>query len=80
MDNKELHFLTKISDILVKEVDTAELALELKTVLETYVKINNLKVFVFDNVTSTMRDCADSWKVIEDDSEIYSAFENIRRL
>ena len=78
MENKELHFLTKISDILVKEVDTAELALELKTVLETYVKINNLKVFVFDNVTSTMRDCADSWKVIKDDSEIYSAFENIK--
>ena len=78
MENKELHFLTKISDILVKEVDTAELALELKTVLETYVKINNLKVFVFDNVTSTMRDCADSWKVIEDDSEIYSAFEKIK--
>ena len=78
MENKELHFLTKISDILVKEVDTAELALELKTVLETYVKINNLKVFVFDDVTSTMRDCADSWKVIEDDSEIYSAFEKIK--
>ena len=78
MENKELHFLTKISDILVKEVDTAELALELKTVLETYVKINTLKVFVFDDVTSTMRDCADSWKVIEDDSEIYSAFENIK--
>ena len=78
MENKELHFLTKISDILVKEVDTAELALELKTVLETYVKINNLKVFVFDDVTSTMRDCAESWKVIEDDSEIYSAFENIK--
>ena len=78
MENNELHFLTKISEVLVKEVDTAELALELKTVLETYVKINNLKVFVFDDVTSTMRDCADSWKVIEDDSEIYSAFENIK--
>lgn len=78
MENKELHFLTKISEVLVKEVDTAELALELKTVLETYVKINNLKVFVFDDVTSTMRDCADSWKVIEDDSEIFSAFENIK--
>ena len=78
MENKELHFLTKISEVLVKEVDTAELALELKTVLETYVKINNLKVFVFDDVTSTMRDCADCWQVIEDDSEIYSAFENIK--
>ena len=78
MENNELHFLTKISEVLVKEVDTAELALELKTVLETYVKINNLKVFVFDNVTSTMRDCADCLKVIEDDSEIYSAFENIK--
>ena len=78
MENKELHFLTKVSEVLVKEVDTTELVAELKTVLETYVKINNLKVFVFDNVTSTMRDCADSWKVIEDDSEIYSAFENIK--
>ena len=78
MENKELHFLTKVSEVLVKEVDTTELVGELKTVLETYVKINNLKVFVFDNVTSTMRDCADSWKVIEDDSEIYSAFENIK--
>ena len=78
MENKELHFLTKVSEVLVKEVDTTELVGELKTVLETYVKINNLKVFVFDNVTSTMRDCAESWKVIEDDSEIYSAFENIK--
>ena len=28
MENKELHFLTKISEVLVKEVDTAELALD----------------------------------------------------
>ena len=78
MENKELHFLAKISDVLTKEVDTAELVSELQVVLSSFVKINKIKLYVFDNVTSTMRDCADSWNVIEDDSEIYSAFENIK--
>ena len=78
MENKELHFLAKISDVLTKEVDTAELVSELQVVLSSFVKINKIKLYVFDNVTSTMRDCADSWNVIEDTSEIYSAFENIK--
>ena len=78
MANKELHFLAKISDVLTKEVDTTELVSELQTVLSSFVKINKIKLYVFDNVTSTMRDCADSWNVIEDTSEIYSAFENIK--
>lgn len=78
MENKELHFLVKISDVLTKEVDTAELVSELQAVLSSFVKINKIKLYVFDNVTSTMRDCADSWNVIEDTSEIYSAFENIK--
>ena len=78
MENKELHFLAKISDVLTKEVDTTELVSELQTVLSSFVKINKIKLYVFDNVTSTMRDCADSWNVIEDTSEIYSAFENIK--
>lgn len=78
MENKELHFLAKISDVLTKEVDTAELVSELQVVLSSFVKINKIRLYVFDNVTSTMRDCADSWNVIEDTSEIYSAFENIK--
>ena len=78
MENKELHFLAKISDVLTKEVDTIELVSELQAVLSSFVKINKIKLYVFDNVTSTMRDCADSWNVIEDTSEIYSAFENIK--
>ncbi len=78
MENKELHFLAKISDVLTKEVDTAELVSELQAVLSSFVKINKIKLYVFDNVTSTMRDCADSWNVIEDTSEIYFAFENIK--
>ena len=78
MENKELHFLAKISDVLTKEVDTAELVSELQVVLSSFVKINKLKLYVFDNVTSSLRDCADRWNVIEDTSEIYSAFENIK--
>ncbi len=78
MENKELHFLTKISEILTKEVDTTELVAELKKILNEYEKINSLAIYVFDSTTSTMRNCADNWNVIEDNSELYSAFENIK--
>lgn len=78
MENKELHFLTKISEVLTKEVDTTELVAELKKILNEYEKINSLAIYVFDSTTSTMRNCADNWNVIEDNSELYSAFEKIK--
>ena len=49
MENKELHFLAKISDVLTKEVDTAELVSELQAVLSSFVKINKIKLYVFDS-------------------------------
>ena len=78
MKTNELHFLTQISDILTKELDTSELVEELKRVLVEYVEICKFKIYVFDKLTSTIRDCADNWSVIDDNSEIYSEFESIR--
>ena len=78
MKTNELHFLTQISDILTKELDTSELVEELKRVLVEYVEICKFKIYVFDKLTSTIRDCADNWSVIDDNSEIYSEFESIK--
>jgi hypothetical protein len=35
-------------------------------------------MYIFDNITHTMRDCINSWGIIENDSFIYTAFENIK--
>ena len=77
MDNKQLLFLSKISEILAKELDTFELTQELKTSLSEYKALNSIRLYVYDSVTNTIRDCADSWSIVEDSSSIYQAFDNI---
>ena len=78
MENKELHFLAKVSDILMKDVDTSELATHLKILLGEYVTLKTLQIYIFDNITNTLRDCVNSWGVVEEAPEIYAAFENIK--
>ena len=78
MDNKNLQFLSNISDILTREVDTLGLSSELKNVLNKFIGLKDLKIYVYDNITNTMRDCLDSWCIIENDENLYKAFENIK--
>lgn len=78
MSKDKLQFLSKVADVLTKEVDTSELALELKTLLNEFAKINDLKLYVYDNVTNTMRDCVDSWSIVEDNSDIYELYESLK--
>ena len=78
MNNKNLHFLSNISDILTHDIDTLGLAGELKNTLNSFIGLKDLKLYVFDNVTNTMRDCLDSWCIIEEDENLYRAFENIK--
>ncbi len=78
MSKDKLHFLSKTADILTREIDTSELARELKTLLNDFAGLNNLNIFVYDTVTNTMRDCVNSWSIVEDDSEVYKFFENIK--
>ena len=46
MENKQLYFLVKTADILVKELDSYDLVKELKEVLSTYLELKNLNIFV----------------------------------
>lgn len=75
---ENLHFLSKISNLLISEIDTKELADGIKQLLQQIVPVKRLQIFVFDNVTNTMRDSSDNWSVIPDESEIYKVYENIK--
>ena len=78
MQNNNLQFLNKVADILIKDFDISQLSNELKNLLNNYVNIENLVFYVFDNVTNTMRDCVNSWCIVEDESDIYKCVEKIR--
>ena len=83
MDNKKLYFLNKTADILTKELDSYDLVHELKTVLSTYIELNDLNIYVFDPNTSTLRNYAQNWCVIDEvmkeevKQPIYNAYNDI---
>lgn len=83
MDNKNLHFLAKTSDILIKELDAYDLVKELKTLLKEFSSIQDMNVYVFDPNTSTLRNYAQNWCVIDEvlkeevKEPIYSAYNDI---
>ncbi len=83
MDNSKLHFLAKTADILIKELDAYELVNELKALIKTYISLNDLNIYVFDPNTSTLRNYAQNWCVIDEvlqcdlKDTIYHAYEEI---
>lgn len=83
MDSKQLHFLAKIADILIKELDSFDLVKELKEVLESYIELKDLSIYVFDPNTSTLRNYAQNWCVIDEvmqedvKEHIYNAYNDI---
>ena len=78
MSNTNLQFLSNISDVLTRDVDTLGLSTDLKTAFNKYVGLKDLRLYVYDHITSTMRDCLDSWCIIEEDENLYKAFEDIK--
>lgn len=78
MADTQLQFLAKVSDVLTKDVDMPELSSELKTLLNQYINIKELNLYVYDNVTNTMRNCVEDWCIVEDSSDLYRAYENIK--
>lgn len=83
MDNKNLQFLAKTSDILIKELDSTELVNELNEILKTYITLKSLNIYVFDPNTSTLRNYASDWAVIDETippdtkNAAYLAYEEI---
>ena len=79
MENKELHFLSKISGLLAAEIDTTKLIAGLDAMLKEYISFESFAAYVYDSVTNTMRNCGGNWNIIEDSSEIYNIFESIKK-
>lgn len=73
-----IQFLMKISNLLAKQIDATELADGVKHILQETAPVKNLYIYVFDSVTNTIRNCAENWNIISDDSNAYQAFENIK--
>ena len=79
MSKDKLQFLSKVADILTKEVDTSTLSEELKTLLiNNIINLKELNIYVYDSITNTMRDCINSWSIVEDGSDVYKYFINIK--
>ena len=78
MSDNKLQILARISDVLISDIDASTLVSELKTILKQYIELKNLNLYVYDNITNTMRDCVNSWSIIEDNSTVYAAFESIK--
>lgn len=66
MDNNKLHFLAKTADILTRELDSSELVKELKVVLESYITLKDLNIYVFDPNSSTLRNYSKNWSIIDE--------------
>ena len=83
MEHKNLQFLAKTADILIKELDSYDLVNELKALLEDYIELKSLNVYVFDPNTSTLRNYAQNWciidEVLQEDVKfpIYNAYNDI---
>lgn len=81
--NDKLHFLAKTADILIKELDAYELVNELKAIIKTYINLKDMNIYVFDPNTSTLRNYAQNWCVIDEvlqcdlKDTIYHAYEEI---
>ena len=77
MDNTQLQFLTKVSEILIKELAISDLSFELGRLLEVY-DITKLELYVYDPVTATLRNCADNWAIIDDNPQFYQIYEDVK--
>lgn len=73
-----ISFLSRIANLLIQDIDTKELTDGIKSILQEFTSVSEFSIYVYDNVTNTIRDCADNWSVIPDDSEIYKAYKDIQ--
>lgn len=83
MNNKELFFLSEASDILTKKLDISELVKSLQELLTNTIAPCSVNIYIYDSESSTMRDCAQNWSIIDENidndskEKIYNAFNEI---
>ncbi len=78
MNNKDFLFLSRFSNILTREFNISDLDLNLKKEFSEFIKFEKLDLYVFDEVTNTLRNCGNNWSIINDNDEVYEAFENLK--
>ncbi|MCQ2738882.1 MAG: GGDEF domain-containing protein [bacterium] len=83
MEDVKLNFLCNIADVLTKDLDAYDFVEELNTNLRSFTSLKSLNIYVFDPNTSTLRNYAQNWCIIDGTIEdsvkdtIYSAYEEI---
>jgi len=83
-NNNELSFLWEISCILASITDSKKLLDSLKNVFSNYYKINDFRIIIRDESTSTLRDFVKNWIVIEKNQQqelvknIFEKFEKAK--
>lgn len=78
MENTALRFLAKVSDMMAQEVNVSALTDSLKAILSEYKEIETLNVYVFDNISNTLRLCSRDWCIIPSEENIYKSFEDVK--
>lgn len=82
---KEMTFLWEISNALAPlhsyDEESQALVLKLKEIFQKYLSINNLQIFIRDEMTSTLRDFVKSWIIIEKNQQqelVENIFEKLK--
>ena len=78
MNTDSLHFLLEFSKLLSGSIEAEELIKELGNHLQKY-NVNNLKIFVYDTLTDTLRDSENNWSVVDENDSAYKIFEDVKK-
>ena len=78
MENQDLLFLIKISNLLNKKIDADIFSENLKSLISEYIDVNSLCLYIYDSLTNTVRNCSNGWNIIEEDDNAYKAYLNIK--
>ena len=79
----ELSFIWEVSNLLASANDSEQLVCGLKSIFSLYFSINNFRILIRDESTSTLRDFVKSWIVIEKNQRqelVENIFNRLKRL
>lgn len=78
-----LLFLWEVSRVLNNREQTAELVQSLEEIFKTFIDLNKLNIWIYDDNTDTLRDYSKNWDIISDKkrknelSAIYKSLSNL---
>ena len=85
MTNNALKILTNITETIMPEKSVSKMIINIQNIFASSFNSNKLNIYIFDQESSTMRDCSNNWSIIDDTFDkdkiqfIYKAFEEIKQ-